>query len=144
MAYGYRIMMTELCEIPDAVKLEKGCTQGFSEAPYLVEETVYYDLKDAEEALAKYNSFATGMVTNSEFYRIYGAREFYIEKIKIGENDRKLKSYGAIKYAEFIDCSKMDRVPDTPPVVKWCNRKNYGMKPEYSIKYKAKKQDNQK
>lgn len=140
--YGYRIMMTERCEIPEGIPLEPGCTDGISEAPYLIDEIVYYTLEDAEEALSKYKSIKSGAITDSLFRRVYSVREFYIEKIKLGEYERKLKTYGAVKYAEFekfekgkepIFCSK------PPAVIKWCKRKNYCGPVEESIVYKNKR-----
>lgn len=138
MKFGYRIMMTELCEIPEIVKQERGCTQGFSEAPYLVEDIVYDDLEDAEEALSGYSSFMTGKVTDQYMQRVYGAREFYIEQIITGNYGKKLDSCGPIRYAEFMDCKGMDCLPAPPPVVKWCRRKNNDCKPESCITYKRK------
>lgn len=147
MKYGYRIMMTERCEIPENIPIKPGCTEGFSEAPYLVDEIVYYSLEDAEEVLSKYKSLRTGAVTDSSFKRIYGVREFYIEKIKLGEYDRKLKSYGAVKYADF-EVYEKGKEPvfcsDPPQVVKWCRRKNYCGPVEESIAYKGKRTKNEK
>lgn len=142
MRYGYRIMMTELCEIPESIPIQPGCTDGFSEAPYLIDDIVYYSIEDAEEVLEKYKSFSTGVVTDAYFKRIHGVREFYIEKIKIGEYDRKLKSYGAVKYADFEVYEKGKEpifCPALPPVIKWCKRKNYSGPVEESIVYKGKR-----
>lgn len=134
--------MTELCEIPDDVPIKPGCTDGFSEAPYLIDDIVYYSLEDAEEVLEKYKSISTGVITDSYLKRIHGVREFYIEKIKIGEYDRKLKSYGAVKYANFEVYEKGKEpvfCPVLPPVIKWCKRKNYSGPVEGSIVYKGKR-----
>lgn len=136
MKFGYRIMMTELCEIPEIVKQKQGCTQGFSEAPYLVEDVVYDSIAEAEKALSAYKSYVTGRVTDRYMQRVYGVREFYIEVIRVGAYGRKLSDNGAVKYAEFMDCSKMDCLPAPPPVIKWCRRKNNDMRPESCITYK--------
>lgn len=99
--YAYRIMMTEMCEIPIAVNVKPGCTQGFSEEPELMDEVLYDTVEDAEISLGRFRSVATGIVMDRSAYKIRGVREFYIEKIKVGENDRKLLSYGAVRYALF-------------------------------------------
>lgn len=140
-------MMTECCELPESIPMESGCTNGFSEAPYLVDEIVYDTLKDAEEVLKNYRSIKSGFVTDSSFKRTYSAREFYIEKIKVGEYDRKLKSYGAVKYAEFETFEKGKEpvfCTEPPAVVKWCNRKNYCGSVEENIIYKGRKKKNTK
>lgn len=134
--------MTELCEIPDIITIKPGCTDGFSETPYLIDDIVYYSLKDAEEILSKYKSIKTGAITDSSFKRIYGIREFYIEKIKIGEYDRKLKTYGAVKYPYFEIYEKGKEpvfCPEPPEVIKICKRKNYCGPIEENIVYKGKK-----
>lgn len=142
MKYGYRIMMTEHCEIPDNVPIEPGCTNGFSEAPYLIDEIVYDTIEDAQEVLSKYRSIKSGVIIDSNMNRSYDVREFYIEKIKIGEYERKLKSYGAVKYAEFesYETGRQPALCKKPPeVIKWCRRKNYCGSEESSIKYKNKR-----
>ena len=140
--YGYRIMMTEHCEIPEGIPLEPGCTDGIAEAPYLIDEIVYDKLEDAEEVLKKYKSIKSGAVTDSSFRKVYDVREFYIEKIKLGEFDRKLKTYGAVKYAEFENFEKGQEpifCEKPPAVVKWCRRKNYCGAVEEHIEYKNKR-----
>lgn len=140
--YGYRIMMTERCELPETVSMEPGCTDGFSEAPYLINDIVYDTLEDAEEVLKQYRSIKSGYITDSSFNRMYSAREFYIEKIKVGEYERKLKSYGAVKYAQFESFEK-GREPifctEPPEVIKWCHKKNYCGPVEENIVYKNKR-----
>lgn len=101
MKYAYRIMMTELCEIPPLVQIQPGCTQGFSENPELMDEILYDSAQEAAIELEHYRSIATGIVMDWNMRKVRGVREFYIEKIKVGQNDRKLLSYGAVKYAEF-------------------------------------------
>lgn len=101
MRYAYRIMMTELCEIPTAMSIKPGCTQGFSEDPDLMDEVLYDTVEDAAVSLARFRSIATGIVMDRSEHKVRGVREFYIEKIKVGANDRKLLSYGAVKYALF-------------------------------------------
>lgn len=101
MRYAYRIMMTELCEIPLMVQAQPGCTQGFSENPELMDEILYDSIEDAAICLERYRSVATGIVMDCNMRKIRGVREFYIEKIKVGVNDRKLLSYGAVRYADF-------------------------------------------
>ncbi len=135
MGYGYRIMMTEMCEIPGFVPAEPGCTEGFSDAPYLVEDIVYHSIEEAEEAFASYISYKTGIITDRYYNRIYGAREFYIEKIKTGQYERKISSYGAVKYAPFGECCSCI-IPAPPPVVRWCRRKNSEIREECCITYK--------
>ncbi len=101
MKYAYRVMMTEMCEIPASLSVKQGCTQGFSEEPELIDETLYDTVEDAAVSLSRFRSVATGIIMDRNEYRIRGVREFYIEKIKVGANDRKLLSYGAVKYALF-------------------------------------------
>ncbi len=101
MKYAYRVMMTELCVIPQFVSIQKGCTQGFSEAPELVDDILYDTVDDATESLSRYHSIATGIIMDRFMKKTRGVREFYIEKIKVGEYDRKLVTYGAVRYAEF-------------------------------------------
>ena len=101
MKYAYRIMMTELCEIPFPVQAQPVCTQGFSENPELMDEILYENVEDAALKLEHFRSVATGVVMDWNHRKVRGVREFYIEKIKVGQNDRKLLSYGAVRYAEF-------------------------------------------
>lgn len=101
MRYAYRIMMTEMCEIPAFINVKQGCTLGFSEDPELMDEVLYDTVEDAEISLKRFRSVATGIVMDRSSYKVRGVREFYIEKIKVGENDRKLLSYGAVRYALF-------------------------------------------
>lgn len=101
MKYAYRIMMTEMCEIPTFIKIKPGCTLGFSEEPDLVDELLYDTVDDALVSLNKFRSIVTGVIMDKSQHKVRGVREFYIEKIKIGANDRKLLSYGAVRYAAF-------------------------------------------
>ncbi len=147
MKVGYRIMMTELCKVPHFIEIKPGCTDGMCYAPYLVEEPVYYTMEEAEEKLAEYRSTATGSVTDRFGNKYKGVREFYIEKIKlVGEYDRKSASYGAVKYAEFMTYENgvPDFVPEPPPVIKWCKRKNYDGPAENCIRYKRKTKTGEK
>lgn len=101
MKYAYRIMMTEMCEIPTILAVKPGCTQGFSEEPELMDEVLYDTVEEADVSLARFRSVVTGIIMDRSQHKVRGVREFYIEKIKIGANDRKLLSYGAVKYASF-------------------------------------------
>ncbi len=101
MKYAYRVMMTEMCEIPASLSVKQGCTQGFSEEPELMDETLYDTVEEALASLSRFRSVATGIIMNRREYKTRGVREFYIEKIKVGANDRKLSSYGAVRYAPF-------------------------------------------
>ncbi|MGN0630603.1 MAG: hypothetical protein ACI4JN_04675, partial [Ruminococcus sp.] len=69
----------------------------------LMDEVLYDTVEEAEISLRRFRSVATGIVMDRNMYKIRGVREFYIEKIKVGENDRKLLSYGAVRYAMFED-----------------------------------------
>lgn len=115
MKYAYRIMMTELCEIPQFVSIQKGCTQGFSEEPELMDDILYDTVEEAEESLVKFRSVATGVVMDRFMRKVRGVREFYIEKIKVGEFDRKLLTYGAVRYAEFETYGNTVPAICTPP-----------------------------
>ncbi len=101
MKYAYRIMMTELCVIPQLVSIQKGCTQGFSSEPEIVDDLLYDSVEEASHSLARFHSVATGIIMDRNMRKTRGVREFYIEKIKVGSYDRKLVTYGAVKYAEF-------------------------------------------
>mgnify|MGYP000341400115 CR=1 FL=1 len=101
MRYAYRIMMTEMCELPTILRVRPGCTEGFSKEPKLIDETLYDTLEDAAVSLAKFESVATGIVMDKHGYKIRGVREFYIEKILVIFKKKKLLSFGAVKYASF-------------------------------------------
>lgn len=101
MRYAYRIMMTEMCELPTILRVRQGCTKEFSKDPKLIDETLYYNVEDASAALAKFKSVATGIIMDRHGYKIRGVREFYIEKILVLFKTIKLLSYGAVKYAPF-------------------------------------------
>lgn len=103
MRYAYRIMMTEMCVIPAFINVKQGCTLGFSEEPDLMDEILYDTVEEAEISLKRFRSISTGIIMDRSKYKVRGVREFYIEKIKVGENDRKLVSYGAVRYALFED-----------------------------------------
>ncbi len=120
MKYAYRIMMTELCEIPPLVQVRPGCTQGFSEKPELMDEILYDTPQEASFALQRFHSVATGVVVDHTLRRVRGVREFYVEKIKVGQNDRKLLSYGAVRYADFevYDKTVPAICPEPPKPVK--------------------------
>lgn len=103
LRYAYRIMMTEMCVIPAFINVKQGCTLGFSEEPDLMDEILYDTVEEAEISLKRFRSISTGIIMDRSKYKVRGVREFYIEKIKVGENDRKLVSYGAVRYALFED-----------------------------------------
>ncbi len=101
MRYAYRIMMTEMCELPTILRVKPGCTEGFSKEPKLIDEILYDTVEDAAVSLEKLKSVATGIIMDQYGYKIRGVREFYIEKILVIFKKRKLLSYGAVKYASF-------------------------------------------
>ena len=101
MKYAYRIMMTEMCEIPVVLNVRPGCSMGFSEKPEIMEEILYDTAEEAFKSFNRFRSVATGIVMDKNLRKTRGVREFYIEKIKVGADKRNPLSYGAVKYAPF-------------------------------------------
>lgn len=101
MTYKYRIMMTELCEIPVDVMTYPGCTQGYSELSYLIDETVYATFEEAAYMLSCYRSVETGIVMDRSRNKVRGVREYFIEQIAVDELSGMYSSYGGVKYADF-------------------------------------------
>ncbi len=137
MNIRYMNMMTELCLVHERGEpIKEGCTAGISEAPYMLQDVYYETLEDAHENIKQYRSTKSGLITGPNNFKVYGVREFYIEKIKVDSTGRKILSYGPVEHCKFAtyEDGEPEMLPEPPPVHKRCSLKGFDGHKEETVK----------